>query len=136
MKKLLKDISSMKQHAGHVTRTQLEANRLQDEISNLETELLATGSTKTADDVQAELDALASDMYVFQLSLFQLVLLNDPMFSDARTKERNKLLRPNESGKVMRKGHMKTTCTNCNCEKAPSPIKSAKRILLKPALKR
>jgi len=53
----------MKLHAGHVARTQKEADRLREEISSIESDLKSTGSTKTADEVQVELDALADDMY-------------------------------------------------------------------------
>jgi DNA repair protein RAD50 len=66
LKKQLKDISLMKQHAIHITRTQREAERLEEEISALETDLSATGSTKTADEVQIELDVLSGDMYDFR----------------------------------------------------------------------
>ena len=53
----------MKQHAIHIAKTQKEADRLQEEISNLETELSATGSAKTADEVHVVLDVLSGDMY-------------------------------------------------------------------------
>lgn len=36
--------------------------RLKRETAHLEEELSASGSTKTADDVQAELDALSTEM--------------------------------------------------------------------------
>jgi DNA repair protein RAD50 len=65
LKRQLKDLASMKQHAIHIAKTQKEADRLREEISNLETELSATGSTKTADEVHVVLDVLASDMYDF-----------------------------------------------------------------------
>jgi DNA repair protein RAD50 len=46
-----------------VSRNQTEIERLKTEIANLEEELSATGSAKTADDVQTELDALSNEMY-------------------------------------------------------------------------
>jgi DNA repair protein RAD50 len=52
----------MKQHATHVSRTQKELDRLKNEIATIEHDLSATGSTKTADDVQAELDTLSGNM--------------------------------------------------------------------------
>ncbi len=52
----------MKQHAAHVSRTQKDVERLKQEIANIEADLSATGSTKTADDVQEELDALSAEM--------------------------------------------------------------------------
>ncbi|KIM89254.1 hypothetical protein PILCRDRAFT_218441 [Piloderma croceum F 1598] len=69
LKKLLKDVTSMKQHAINIARTQKETDRLRDEISSLESELKSTGSTKTADEVEAELDALAVDLYALPCNL-------------------------------------------------------------------
>lgn len=63
-RKEAKDIAAMRQHANHVSRTQKDVARLRVEITHLEEELSATGTTKTADDVQAELDALSLEMYV------------------------------------------------------------------------
>jgi DNA repair protein RAD50 len=62
LKRELKDIQSMKQHAGHVSRTHKEIDRIQQEIKNIEAELLDTGSVRTADDVQVELDALSGQL--------------------------------------------------------------------------
>jgi DNA repair protein RAD50 len=59
----------MKHHATNVARTQKETDRLRDEISSLESELKSTGSTKTADEVEAELDAVAGDLYALPCNL-------------------------------------------------------------------
>jgi DNA repair protein RAD50 len=92
LKKLLKDITSMKQHATNVARTQKETDRLRDEISGLESELKSTGSTKTADEVEAELDALTGDLYAL------LCFANFPhfvewlhVFTAARTTKRSRI---------------------------------------------
>jgi DNA repair protein RAD50 len=58
LKRELKDILTLKQHASTVSRLQKELERLKHEITSIEDELSGTGSTKTADDVQAELDAI------------------------------------------------------------------------------
>ena len=62
LKRELKDIVVLKEHASNVSRTQKELERLKQEIASIENDLLATGSTKTADDVQAELDALTENL--------------------------------------------------------------------------
>ena len=62
LKRQLKDIVVLKEHASNVSRTQKELERLKQEIASIENDLLATGSTKTADDVQAELDALTENL--------------------------------------------------------------------------
>jgi DNA repair protein RAD50 len=62
MKKDIRDIATLKQHAAAITKNQSEIGRLTTEIANLEEELSSTGSSKTADDVQTELDALSNEM--------------------------------------------------------------------------
>lgn len=52
----------LKQHASTVTRLQKDVERAKQEIKNLEADLSTTGSTKTADDVQTELDALTNEL--------------------------------------------------------------------------
>lgn len=72
-----------------MSRTQKELERLRQEIAGLEAELSVTGSTKTADDVQAELDNLANDMQV--LSACSLTARAHVTSADARTSARSKL---------------------------------------------
>lgn len=63
-KRQLKDVSTLKQHAITVSDAHKLVQRLEEEVQNLVTELSATGSSKTADDVQLELDALTQNMCV------------------------------------------------------------------------
>lgn len=62
VKRQLKDISILKDHAKTVSRLQREAERAEQEVSNLESDLSATGSTKTADNVQEELNDLSTEL--------------------------------------------------------------------------
>jgi DNA repair protein RAD50 len=62
LKKELKDISSLLQHSAHVSRTQKEIRRLEEEIADIENDLSATGSAKTADEIQLELDGVVTEM--------------------------------------------------------------------------
>ncbi|OBZ71496.1 DNA repair protein RAD50 [Grifola frondosa] len=62
--KELKDISAMRQQALLVANAQHAIERLKYEISSLENILSSTGSTRTADGVQAELDVLAGDIRI------------------------------------------------------------------------
>jgi DNA repair protein RAD50 len=64
LRKEAKDISVMRSHASHVSRTQREISRLKDDIASIERDLSYTGSTRTTDAVQSELDSLSNDMYV------------------------------------------------------------------------
>lgn len=60
----MKELISLKQPAAIISDAQKSVDQTTKEIVNLETELSATGSTKTADDVQIELDKLTGEMYV------------------------------------------------------------------------
>lgn len=50
-------------HATFVARTKREIEQLQKEVKQLEKDLVSTGSTRTADDVQRELDEISMKMY-------------------------------------------------------------------------
>lgn len=60
----LKEIVAMRQHAASVSKAQKDIQRLKQEIAALESDLVATGSTKTADDVQRELDQVKDELCV------------------------------------------------------------------------
>jgi len=62
LKKELKELTSLRQHAVNVSRLHNDCKDLRKEISNVEGSLAATGSKKTADDVQQELDALSTEL--------------------------------------------------------------------------
>lgn len=57
-----KELAVLKQHASIVSRIQKEIETLREESKTLETELAATGSTRTIDDVQQEIDNLSAEM--------------------------------------------------------------------------
>ena len=58
----LKEIAALRQQAGSVSQLQKDIERLKREISTIESELMVTGSAKTADDLQEELDTLSNQM--------------------------------------------------------------------------
>ncbi|KAH9042066.1 hypothetical protein EDB85DRAFT_2071691 [Lactarius pseudohatsudake] len=62
LKKELRDLASLRQHAVNVSRLYSDCNDLQREISNVENSLAVTGTKKTADDVQQELDQLSAEL--------------------------------------------------------------------------
>ena len=62
-------MATLKQYATNATRNLNEIERLQSEVKNLESELLETGSTKTSEDIQSELDALTLEMCVSECFL-------------------------------------------------------------------
>jgi DNA repair protein RAD50 len=56
----LKALSTLKQNVSTVSRLKKEIERAEKEVSDLETDLSLSGSTKTVDDVQAELNEITS----------------------------------------------------------------------------
>lgn len=60
LKRELKELVSLRQHAVNVSRLHSDSKDLRKEISNVENSLAVTGSKKTADDVQQELDELSA----------------------------------------------------------------------------
>ncbi|KAF7365212.1 DNA repair protein rad50 [Mycena venus] len=62
LKRDLRDIRNLKTHAQTVSRLQKELKRANEEVADAERQLSATGSTKTLDDVQNELDDLLAEI--------------------------------------------------------------------------
>ncbi|KAI0050377.1 hypothetical protein FA95DRAFT_1555700 [Auriscalpium vulgare] len=58
----LKDIASIRQHAVNVSRLHGDAERIKKEITDIESSLASTGSTRTADDLQNQLDDVSKDL--------------------------------------------------------------------------
>lgn len=58
-----KSLQTLKQQASGIVRLTREKDTLENEIQNLESSLRATGSTKTADDLQAELSQIQIQGY-------------------------------------------------------------------------
>ena len=58
----MKDIAALRQQANSVSQLQKDTERLKREITTIESELMVTGSTKTADDLQEELDTISNQM--------------------------------------------------------------------------
>ena len=57
-------MSSLVGNVRIISRTQQDVIKLKRDVESLESELLTTGSTKTGDDLQAEVNAVQADMYV------------------------------------------------------------------------
>ncbi|KAG1761056.1 hypothetical protein EDD22DRAFT_35947 [Suillus occidentalis] len=88
LKKDIREIASLKQSASTVSRNQNEIERLKSEIKKLETELAATGTAKTGDDVQRELDVLSNEIRSNERERQALMTERD---------HQNQLLRTNEN---------------------------------------
>ena len=54
----------MRQHAATVSRTIKDIERIDQEVKNLETDLEATGSSRTAEDVQGQLNEVSENLSV------------------------------------------------------------------------
>lgn len=75
VKKELKELGSLLQIAVAVSKNHQEIQRLKREISSIESDLMSTGSTKTAEDVQTELDRLSSELYVYLFRILTAYLV-------------------------------------------------------------
>ncbi|KAG8214897.1 hypothetical protein J3R82DRAFT_10069 [Butyriboletus roseoflavus] len=87
IKKDIRDITTLKQHATAITKNQSENGRLKAEIANLEEELSSTGSSRTADDVQTELDALSNEIRTNERERQAIMTERDRQNSSLRTYE-------------------------------------------------
>lgn len=87
VKKEIRDITVLKQQAATVSRNLSDIERLTTETANLEEELSATGSVKTADDVQVELDNLSSEIRTNERERQAIMAERDRLNSSLRTCE-------------------------------------------------
>lgn len=62
LKRELRELAALKQAAQMVSRTHREMEDLKKEIGMLETELQKTGSTKSVEDVRAEVNGISDKM--------------------------------------------------------------------------
>ncbi|PSR71740.1 hypothetical protein PHLCEN_2v12388 [Hermanssonia centrifuga] len=62
VKQELVEIAGMKQHAISVSKLHREIQRLTRDIASIESDLLSTGSTKTAEDAQRELESIRDEI--------------------------------------------------------------------------
>ena len=62
LRRELKELSILKQQSSNSVKLNSYVNRLKEEIARLEEDLSSTGSVKTADSVQEELEALGSQL--------------------------------------------------------------------------
>jgi DNA repair protein RAD50 len=53
---------SLKHQASQISKIQQDVSRLKKEISEIEMDLRSTGSTKTNDEVQAQIDVITNDL--------------------------------------------------------------------------
>ena len=62
MKKELDEIVALKHQASVISKIQQDISKLKKEIEGIERELQSTGSTKTLEDVQAQMDTLTNEL--------------------------------------------------------------------------
>ncbi|KAG6890641.1 hypothetical protein C0995_006617 [Termitomyces sp. Mi166 len=72
VKRELREIGVLKEHTKTITRLRGEVSRAKDDVTNYETELQASGSIKTADDVQRDLDDVTSELRSFEREKSQI----------------------------------------------------------------
>ncbi|KAF9077821.1 hypothetical protein BDP27DRAFT_1413505 [Rhodocollybia butyracea] len=92
LKEELKDVQTVRDYGKTIARLQKEVERLNREVESLENELAASGSTKSTEDVQAEIEDLANEMWVYFAlgGAFNLIIVPLSRLID---KENNSLMR-------------------------------------------
>lgn len=66
LRRQLNDVQALKLQASNVGRLQKDVERLKEEISEIEHDLSATGSTKSTDDLQAEIEKLTDQIRLLE----------------------------------------------------------------------
>ena len=88
VKKELKELALMKQHAASVSKAIKDIERVGQEVKNLETDLEATGSSRTAEDVQSQLNDVSANLCAALYATMPSVLIAlgvvDPTSVNAR----------------------------------------------------
>ncbi|ELU44037.1 RAD50 protein [Rhizoctonia solani AG-1 IA] len=87
VKSIQKELQSLKSQAGFITRTQQEVKSLQREIQQHERDLAATGSTQTAEEVQAEIDQCGAHIKTLDRERTSLMAERDRQYQTLRTLE-------------------------------------------------
>ena len=93
VKKELKDLALMKQHAASVSKTIKDIERVGQEVKNLETDLEATGSSRTAEDVQSQLNDVSANLCVVPCATIPSALIAS---RHSRSNERERQALQNE----------------------------------------
>ncbi|KAG5639217.1 hypothetical protein H0H81_005696 [Sphagnurus paluster] len=83
----LKDILVLKDYVRTVIRLRTDVERANTDVSNLESDLLTTGSTKTTDDVQLELDEASTELRTVEREKQQLISERERQKDSVRTIE-------------------------------------------------
>ncbi|KAJ6613278.1 P-loop containing nucleoside triphosphate hydrolase protein [Mycena sp. CBHHK59/15] len=87
VKRDLRDIRTLKSYAQTVSRLQWELKRANENVAGIENQLSSTGSTKTVDDVQTELDELSAEIRKNEKQREALIKERDSRNSSIRSYE-------------------------------------------------
>ncbi len=121
----LKELAAMQQHATSITKAQKDIARLKQEIAGLETDLLASGTAKTADEVQEELDKVSTDLYVVLIicTVFYMLIA----ITGERTSARSRTSSLTATGRTPRCGPSRRTYTGWSSRRASAETSCATR---------
>ncbi|KAH8104626.1 AAA domain-containing protein [Cristinia sonorae] len=86
-KKKVKELSKLKQEAALIFRTKDEIEELAREVTNLERDLAISGSTKTTEEVQNELDTLTTEIRSLEREKHQLATEKERHLNTLRDRE-------------------------------------------------
>ncbi|KIK52043.1 hypothetical protein GYMLUDRAFT_372486 [Collybiopsis luxurians FD-317 M1] len=87
LKSELREIQAVREYGKTVARLQKEIERLTNEVKGLESELAASGSTKSTEDVQVEIEALSNEIRALEKEHNALLRDRERLNSQLRTAE-------------------------------------------------
>ena len=83
----------MRQHAANVSKAIKDTERISQEVKNLETDLEATGSSRTAEDVQNQLNDVSANLCVIHCAAIFGVLTGSGVDGPTNVNDRRSKLR-------------------------------------------
>lgn len=115
----------MKQHAAMMTKTLKDIDRASQDVKTIESDLATTGSTKTADDVQIELDSISNELSVLPTP----IIAPEPDLTMSRpagsTRGRKRMLCVRGIAKAKSRGRMSWSFTRWSSARATCAARSA-----------
>lgn len=132
LKRELKDVANLRQQASVLSKTQRDVERLEREIRDLERSLSDSGSLKTVQDIERELDIVVTELYVPFTSPLAIgfdTFTDEPMIASGRISCRKGTF--NSALSEL----MRMNFTKCSCVTASSTAACATEALWRSALR-
>ncbi|TCD70142.1 DNA repair protein rad50 [Steccherinum ochraceum] len=105
----LKDLTKLKQEASMITRIREEIENLKRDVTSLEGDLAASGSTKTADEVQEQLEKVSSELRTIEKDRSAILTEKERLNTQLRLKQDDLMNARVKESDLKRQMHEKQT---------------------------